>query len=277
MKAKISAVLMATFLLFNFAYGQNKVEKKPNKSLYGKKSYDYKSIGKSKVEKLLRKESTENRQKQNGSSNNARRSKGNNGKWSNGQNNFYHNQHFGFDCHDFGFNQAFNPVLDRAAFITENMDNILRLKRHQEFDIFRLNVLFVSDMQQLQHQINNYAYGASYGNPVGSHHLEKLIKRNYFAGLNSILNSKQSNRLNYYFQQFDLLGNRAFASFGNYSFGNYGNNNYSGNNCSSNGNCVGNGQCNNNHNQNYNNHNYGNNFGNGGYNQYGYLRKSKTN
>jgi len=131
-------------------------------------------------------------------------------------------RYYGFSSGDFGYANSFDPNLERADQITENMDNILDLSRGQTYDVFRLNVLFISDMSQLMYGSNTYAYGASYGSQYMDYHLRDLITENYLDALEEILKNSQERRLDDYFRRYDLMGNSVYDRFDRYSSSNYG-------------------------------------------------------
>jgi len=214
MKIKfLVTVLMATVLVINCSYSQkNKLKELKNVNFFGEKSYNYKSFGKQNVEENLK------RAKFNHNISANARKKNRNYRGKSNDKRFYQNleKFYGFSCNDFGRDATFDPVLDRATRITDLMDDYLRLSRNQEYDMFRLHVLFVSDMMQLQ-QETGYAYGVSNGYGY-EREVRAVIFRNYFEALGDILKRSQENELDYYFSRYDYLGNR---KYGNYNYGNY--------------------------------------------------------
>lgn len=214
MKLKIFVtVLMATFLIINSSYAQSgKLKELNNINFFGKKGYNYKSFGKQNVEENLKRAKSDYKY-----SANARKKKGYKG----GSNDRRFSQNlerfFGFSYNDFGRDAAFDPVLDRAANITNLMDDYLRLSRNQEYDMFRLHVLFVGDMIQLQ-QETNYAYDTNYNGYGYEREVRATILENYFDALEDILKRNQENELNNYFRRYDYMGNR---KYGNYNYNNY--------------------------------------------------------
>jgi len=102
------------------------------------------------------------------------------------------------------------------------MDRVLDLSRNQAYDVFRLNVLFISDMSQLMYGSNAYAYGAGYGNNYMDYHIRDLITENYLHALEDILKNSQERRLDNYFRRFDLMGNSLNGRYNSYSYNQYG-------------------------------------------------------
>jgi len=253
MKSKFFVlILMATVLLIQHSNAQSSKTTKKSKSLndkafFGKKSYNYKSFGKQNVEENLKKakdrlknfssKTPKNKSSKLGSSarksadysNNVRRKKKGHYKGSNKYNRHNDNTHYypekyyaperyyGFSYHDFGHEAAFDANLERADYITENMDRILDLSRNQAYDVFRLNVLFISDMNQLMYGSNTYAHGASYGGGYMDYHLKDLITENYLEALEDILKNSQERRLDKYFRRYDLMGNSQYDRYNSYS------------------------------------------------------------
>jgi len=216
---------MATVLVTNNSNAQSKKFKELKKgSFFGEKSYNYKSFGlKNADENLKRAKSKYNLHRKSGKK---RGYKDNNNRQ------FYQNadKFYGFSYRDFGRDEAFDPVLDRAARITDLMDNHLRLTKNQAYDVFRLHVLFVSDLMQLQ-QETGYATGVSYSSYGYEQEVRTLIFENYFDALEDILKRSQQRELDYYFSRYDYMGNRKYSSYNynNYDrydrYRNYGNNN----------------------------------------------------
>ena len=216
MKNKILAtVLMATLLVINGSYAQSgKLKELNNINFFGKKSYNYKSFGKQNVEENLKRAKSDYNY-----SANARKKKGYKGGNKNNNRRFYQNteKFFGFSYNDFGRDANFDPVFNRAAQITGLMDDYLKLSRNQEYDMFRLHVLFVSDMMQIE-QDGAYAYGNNYNNYGYERELKAEILANYFDALDGILKRSQQNDLDNYFSRHDFMGNR---KYGNYNYNNY--------------------------------------------------------
>ena len=209
----LATVLMATVLIINNSNAQSgKLKELNNINFFGKKSYNYKNFGLQNAEENLK------RAKSNYNySVNARKKRGYRG--GKNDNRFYENlnRFYGFSYNDFGRDATFDPVLDRASRITDLMDDHLRLSQNQEYNMFRLNVLFVSDLMQLQ-QENSYAYGTNYGGRGNEREIRDIIFGNYFEALEDILKRSQQNELNYYFSRYDYMGNR---KYGNYNYNNY--------------------------------------------------------
>lgn len=240
---------MATVLLMQHSNAQSskttkKIKSLNDKDFFGKKSYNYKSFGKQNIEDNLKKAKerlksfsptsksskySSSAKKSGDYSNNVRRKKKGRYKGSNKYNRHNDDTHYypekfyaperfyGFSYHDFGHEAAFDANLERADYITENMDRMLDLSRNQTYDVFRLNVLFISDMNQLMYGSNTYAHGANYGGHYTDHHLKDLITENYLNALEEILRNSQERRLDKYFRRYDLMGNSQYGRNNSYS------------------------------------------------------------
>lgn len=246
---------MATVLLTQHVFAQpayqNKKQKTDGKAFFGKKKYDYKNFGKQNFEENLKYAKKRNQSGKRGKSfqhlkkfkypgskkldypgNSLRKKKGfhyGNGKHGNhkhGSKKYYDPEAFyGFSHYDFGYDASFNYTLERAAYITENMDDYLDLCKNQSYDVFRLNVLFITDMNELMYHSNGYAYGASYnGNgQYSDYRIKDIITKNYLDALEDILRNNQERRLKKYFRKYDLMGNNAYINYNSYNdYGNYG-------------------------------------------------------
>lgn len=254
MKSKFFVlILMATVLLNLPSQAQSlntkkKIESIKDKVFFGKKSYNYKSFGKQNVDdnlkkakERLKKFSSKNQtakfkssaSKSADYSNSRRKKKGYSGKSSkynryDNDTHYYpekfkrHDSFYGFSTRDFGYENTFYPNLERADEITENMDRLLDLSRNQAYDVFRLNVLFISDMSQLMYGSNAYAYGASYGDHYMDYQVRDLITENYLHALSEILKNSQERRLDNYFRRYDLMGNSLYGRYNSYSYNRYG-------------------------------------------------------
>ncbi len=257
MKSKFFVmILMATVLLNQHTQAQSSFKSKKStaikdKTFFGKQQYNYKSFGKHNVEDNLKKakERLKSRVPKNQSakfrssnskgadysSNTRRKKKSHYGKGKNSKYNRYDDdayyypekfyapeRFYGFSSRDFGYENTFYPNLERADQITENMDRILDLSRNQAYDVFRLNVLFISDMSQLMYGSNAYAYGAGYGDQYMDYQIRDLITENYLNALSEILRNSQERRLDNYFRRYDLMGNSLYGRYNSYNNNQYG-------------------------------------------------------